>query len=302
MSVQSTARFLRLRARTTHLRLPLVWARHTVLKSNDAFVASYPRSGNTWARFLLCEVLTGNNAEFDKVAFSLPPLRLRSRAPSVLSDGGRLFRTHEQYHFVYKKAIYFVRDPRDVAVSNYEFERVNDHLRGKNLDEFMHMYVRGKVNSFGSWQGHVRSWLDSALAATDNFLLVRYEDMRRDTERELARMLEFLGFSVAPEKIRMVVENNSLQHMRQKEDRYQGRPPEDRLVSEAGRQVRTGSVGGWRDRLTPAQASLIEHASQELMARLGYAAGLNTDTASTKAPFGETQLPDSDVVSGIAVN
>ncbi len=293
MKVQSAVRFLRFHARTTGLRLPLVWARHTVLRSNDAFVASYPRSGNTWARFLLCEVLTGNNAEFDKVAFSLPPLRLRSQAPSVLLNGGRLFRTHEQYHRVYKKAIYFVRDPRDVAVSNYEFERVNEHLHGKNLDEFMQLFVRGRVNSFGSWHGHVRGWLDSALAGTDNFLLVRYEDMRRDAERELTRMLEFLGFSVDPEKIRRVVENNSLQRMRQKEDRYQGRPPEDRLVSEAGRQVRTGSVRGWLDRLTPEQASLIERYSGELMARLGYTDGPNPDTVRIKSVLVENPVAES---------
>jgi hypothetical protein len=300
--MQSAASFLRLRARTTRLRLPLIWARHTVLKSNDAFVASYPRSGNTWARFLLCEILTGSNAEFEKVKFSLPPLRLRSRAPSVLSDGGRLFRTHEQYHFVYKKAIYFVRDPRDVAVSNYEFERLNEHLRGKSLDDFMHMYVRGKVNSFGSWHDHVGSWLDSGLAESDNFLLVRYEDMRSNTERELTRMVEFLGFTVDPEKVRMVVENNSLERMRQKEDRYQGRPAEDRLISEAGRQVRTGSVGGWRNRLTQQQAALIEHHSEGLMTRLGYTVGLNTETVPAKSAFEESELPDSGVVSRIAVN
>jgi len=297
MNLRSAVTLLRCRARTTALRLPLVWMRHTVLQSTDAFVASYPRSGNTWARFLLCEALTGNDAEFGSVAATLPPLRLRGRAPAVLPNGGRLFRTHEYYHCVYRKAIYFVRDPRDVAVSNYEFERLNPHLREKSFDDFLRLYLKGKVNSFGTWRGHIHSWLDSHLAASSNFLLIRYEDMREDTERELTRMVQFLGFAVDPERIRTIVADNRLERMSQKEDRFQGRSPEDRAVSEAGRQVRTRSAGGWRSRLTPEQAALIEHHAGELMARLGYKSGLDYHPAVVRPILAKAALSDADIAS-----
>ncbi|HKS75489.1 MAG TPA: hypothetical protein VJQ82_19930, partial [Terriglobales bacterium] len=40
------------------LRAPLVWLRHRGLGPRDTFVASYPRSGSTWLRFQLFELLT----------------------------------------------------------------------------------------------------------------------------------------------------------------------------------------------------------------------------------------------------
>ena len=264
---------IRYRGRTTKLRAPLVWARHWKINRNDAFVASYPRSGNTWSRFLLCEALTETEADFRSVPFTIPAIRLHSlygAIPAVLPNRGRLLRTHELYSRAYRKAVYFVRDPRDVVISNYEFERGFPHFRAKTFDDFLHLFDRGKINSFGSWRAHVRSWLDSPLAQTDDFLLIRYEDMRRDTEGLLAKIIEFLAVPVNPERVRIAVENNDLQRMRQKEDRSRGWSADCGAAMEAGRQVRVGSVGGWQDRLSPAQVDLIEHHAGDLMMRLGY--------------------------------
>ncbi len=264
---------IRYRARTTQLRLPLIWLRHWKIKPHDVFVASYPRSGNTWMRFLLCEVLTESKADFRSVTFTIPAIRLRSlygTIPSILPGGGRLLRTHEQYNRVYKKAVYFVRDPRDIVVSNYEFERGLPHFPAKSFDNFLISFTRGKINSFGGWSDHVRGWLDSRLANSDDFLLVRYEDLRSDTERIVTKIVEFLDVSVDSEKIRRAIANNSLHRMRQKEDDSRGWSPESGAAIEAGRQVRVGSVGGWRDRLSHAQVDLIEHYAGDLMRLLGY--------------------------------
>jgi hypothetical protein len=37
----------------------IVWARHRDVTSGHVFLASYPSSGNTWLRFLLFGILTG---------------------------------------------------------------------------------------------------------------------------------------------------------------------------------------------------------------------------------------------------
>jgi estrone sulfotransferase len=249
-------------------RLPLVWLRNLRVRPTDTFIASYPRSGNTWARFLVCEILTDNEAGFESADSTVPYVHLRNKLPSVLQNGGRLLKTHERFRTLYKRAIYFVRDPRDVVISNYDFESAHQH--GRSLGEFVESSVRGKVNAWGQWHKHVMSWLDSPLADSDDFLLIRYEDMRRDAERELSRMAAFLGLPVDPIRIRQAIANNTVPRMHQKEDQHFGRSPEEGVGYKSGRRVHIGSVGRWQQRLSAAQVRLIEDQAGDLMERLGY--------------------------------
>ena len=79
------------------------------------------------------------------------------------------------------------------------------------------------MTRFGSWQSHVDSWVNSPLAKNGNLLVVRYEDLRKDTETGLLEMLEFLGIPGDREVVRRAVENNSLRAMREKEDKAKNR-------------------------------------------------------------------------------
>jgi len=95
--------------------------RHWGLDPNDAFIASYPRSGNTWLRFVLYEVLVaGQAADFDEVNHIVAEVGLHGPAIPLLPGGGRLIKTHEPYQKQYKKAIYLVRDARDVVLAMVE--------------------------------------------------------------------------------------------------------------------------------------------------------------------------------------
>ena len=95
-------------------------------------------------------------------------------------------------------------------------------------------------------------------------MVVRYEDLRRDSEQVLGQLLEFLGVTPDVRVIRKAIENNSLNRMRAKEDRGAGslEKHSSLLASHKsagkGRFVRKGSVGGWRSKLTDAQVRLIE--------------------------------------------
>jgi len=286
---------IRQRGFTRKCRLPLVWLRHLRVHANDTFLASYPRSGNTWARFLLSEILTNDEVGFESAESIIPDLRLRNDIPLILSNGGRLIRTHERYRPVYKKAIYCVRDPRDVLISNYEFERAGEH--GISLDRFVEWSVRGKVNAWGRWSKHVSSWLDSPLADNDNLLLIKYEDMHTDAVGELSKMAEFLGLTVDTLRIRRAVANNSVQHMREKEDQHFGRSPMEGTSYESGRRVRVGSVGRWQKRLSAAQVDLIEREAGKLMERLGYLQQAELSTALHEAVGDGTELIGSDIAS-----
>jgi hypothetical protein len=239
--------------------------RHLGLGAQDVFIASYPRSGNTWLRFLLCEVLAGRPPSFEEADKMIPYIGGHIWAPALLRSGGRLIKTHERYHPVYRKAIYLVRDPRDVLSSDYR----NAQMRGffaSDLDSFIDRFVAGHVHGFGSWPDHVTSWLDGELAGTGNLMVVRYEDLRSDPAGILGKALDFLGDpQPAPDVLQAAVEHNALAHMQQKEEAAALKKvrPDLHLVHQ-------GSVGGWRDELLPNQVERIEAHAGAWLVRLGY--------------------------------
>ncbi len=265
--IRNVGKLIRYRLRTTKLRAPLIWVRHRGLDPDDVFLSSHMRSGNTWLRFILCEVLTRDAADFQNVKFVIPDIRGHHNGSRLLRSDGRLIKTHECYRSEYKKAIYIVRDPRDVAVSLYRFER-----RDQTLDEFIRAFVQGRASSHGSWYKHVKSWLESPLQNSGNLLLLKYETLHANTEGTLRAVLDFLGKSADPATIRAAIANNDLQGMRAKEDRARNLGKEvtgDKIRSQ-GRRVYEGSIGGWRKTLTQSQARLIEEHAGDLLVTLGY--------------------------------
>jgi hypothetical protein len=283
----NTLKALRYRASRTKLRAPKAWWQHRGLNDKDVFFASFERSGNTWLRFVLMEIFTQDSAEFLNVNHVLPELGTHHDAKQVLPNGGRFIKTHEQYRSEYKRAIYLMRDLRDVMLSNWArdkemgFSQYFDN--GKGMDGYIESFLLGKVTRFGSWQSHVDSWLNCPLAKNGNLLVVRYEDLRKDTESGLVEMLGFLGIERDRELIRRAVENNSLRAMREKEEKAKksgatlGKGTllrKHNVDREDARFVRSGSVGGWRAKLSETQIAMVDKYAAEALMRTGYPLGL----------------------------
>jgi hypothetical protein len=248
------------------LRVPLVWARHRGVSPRDVFVASYPRSGSTWLRFLLFETLTRNEAGFDNVNRVIPDVGMHVDATVLLANQGRLIKTHEPFRREYKRAVYVVRDVRDVVLSEYAYQNALGRIRG-TFDEYVTDFLQGTATGYGSWQDHVRGWIDSPLEASGDLLVVRYRDLRKDTQTHLQRIMSFLGVEVDRQTIVRAIQNNEFQKMRAKEDRS---PQLGKSVDAERRFVRKGAVGGWREQLTIEQLRRIEDKTGIMMARLGY--------------------------------
>src|SRR5688572_26204499 len=84
---------VRYRLSKSPIRVPYNWLRHRRLRSADAFLASYPRSGSTWTRFLLFELLTGTPADFTPVIRTIQYIGDHHDSPALLPGGGRLIKT-----------------------------------------------------------------------------------------------------------------------------------------------------------------------------------------------------------------
>ena len=93
---QVRSRLPRLRHQRYVRLLPVVY-RHTGVSPQDAFLVSYPKSGNTWLKFMLTYLLSGREADFDSDSTTIADVGSHRATPGVLPGGGRLIKSHEPY-------------------------------------------------------------------------------------------------------------------------------------------------------------------------------------------------------------
>jgi hypothetical protein len=284
-----TYRLLHAKAARSKIRIPMVWSWHVGLKPQDIFQSSYPRSGSTWLRFMLFEILCGEEPGFRKIEDRLPEIQWQRGKAGILPNGGRFIKTHEQYRTDYKRAVFLVRDMRDVLLSCYARglqDGIVPLVCDGDLDSFINSFLKGHALQMGSWHRHTRTWLESPIAKNGNLLLVKYEELRKNPEPMLAQIMDFVGVKPNLQVIRKAVEDNSLQQMREKEDREKKQGEVSILLGphkntgEDGRFVRKGSVGGWRNKLNEAQLKLIDAHAGEMLLRLGYELGASGNKQS----------------------
>lgn len=254
----------------TRLRVPLTWYRHLQIHQNDVLLASYPRSGNTWLRFLLYELLTGVQADFETINradSAVPEIGKVRNAPALLPGNGRIIKTHEPFRKEYKRAIYLVRDPRDVAISEFYF------LKGKGINYrsfnlFLTDFLNGKANGYGCWKQHVQSWFNAKQENKAQILVAKYEELQANPKDTLSQITEFLGITADPDRIQTIIQHNAIQKMKNKENK--ARNTAFKQYTEGVNFIRQGRVRGWEKTLNPEQVHRIESKTQAILDQLGY--------------------------------
>jgi hypothetical protein len=240
---------------------------------DDTFIVSYPRSGNTWTRFLIANLLHPEEpVSFANIERVIPDATALSSRAMKRVPRPRIVKTHEYFDPRYRKAVYLVRDPRDVVVSQYQFRRKNGLIEDSYpIERYVsECFIPGDLDV--SWGEHVGSWL-GARRNHPGFLLVRYEDLQRDVSTELTKIGKLLGVEVTPERIATAVERSGAQRMRELE-----KAEHERWVTTKGSRadipfIGAAKSGRWRESLPGAAAALIESEWGELMESLGYEVG-----------------------------
>lgn len=245
------------------------------VRPEDVLIASYPRSGSTWIRFLLTEILMRQPAEWPLVNRVIPDAGGHADAPSLVSGGGRLIKTHDRFVGPCRRAVYIVRDVRDVVLSEYRWE-LRDGVQ-RTLDEQIDLTLASgtPMSLFGSWRDHVTYWLGTEAARRGDLLVVKFEEFRRDPRAKLGEVLRFLGVDAEESDIEAAIRNNSVERMREREGRavnagISGGDPKYPWIGQ-------GAVMGWRSKLTPEQAERLSSGVGEVLARLGYPTGDRPD-------------------------
>jgi hypothetical protein len=247
--------------------------RNFAVQPDDTFLVSYPRSGNTWTRFLIANlVYSEQNVSFANIEKLIPDTSSQSNRALKRVPRPRIIKTHEYFDHRYPRTIYIVRDPRDVALSYYYFQRKYRQIADSYpLDRYVDDFVCGRLISagWGTWAENVASWIFTR-GRNKDFLLLRYEDMIRDTVAELTRIALFLG--VDPERARLnkAVESSSADRMRKLEEIEAVQWVATRNRRQDIPFVGVAKAGGWRTSLPEHCINQIESAWGELMVKLKY--------------------------------
>jgi hypothetical protein len=257
------------------------------LLPDDVFLIAYPKSGNTWTRFLLGNLLyPDGQVDFLNIPKLIPHFDVLPGRFFREMARPRVMNCHESYRPHFRRVIYVVRDPRDVVVSLFHFQRKRSVIEDAYpLDQFVSRFIAGEAvrpARLGSWAQNVGSWL--AMRENDpTFLLLRYEDMLRETEISLSKIASLIGIDASPERIAKAVERSSAQEMRSLE-KAQGK---EWHQSKGTRQeipfVRSARSGSWQAVLSKNSVAEIESAWGPLMDRLGYERAANLTSAQEGA-------------------
>jgi estrone sulfotransferase len=252
--------------------------RNLTVYSDDVFLVSYPRSGNTWARFLLGNLIVQNDpVTFANIESRIPEIYFNSDRVMRALPRPRLLKSHECFQPHYRHVIYIVRDPRDVAVSFYHHNvKAGNIPDNYPMRDFIPRFIRADFDAkWGSWSDHVRSWLLLRYGKPD-FILLRYEEMKTDPVGELGRVAEFLrgasfsSIDTSPAGLQRAMDFSSPERMRTLEKQQAGEWVLTRNTRSDKPFVRTATAGGWKEQLPQESVAALESAWGNLMQSLGY--------------------------------
>jgi hypothetical protein len=245
--------------------------RNFTVYPDDTFLVSYPKSGNTWVRFLLANLLfPSEEVGFANINRLLPAPGVSSKRFLKKLPRPRILKSHEPFDVRFRKVIYLVRDPRDVVVSEYYFNLKKRYIDSAvSLDQFVTKFVAGETAGYGSWWEHAAGWI-AARQGNPAFLLIRYEDLLADSVVETRKIAKFLGIQADTRRLENAVERSSADHMRKLEKQQADQWTGTKNTRQSIPFVRQAKSGGWKETLSQQSAGQIEVAWSPLLNFLGY--------------------------------
>uniref|UniRef100_A0A8C9WP79 Sulfotransferase n=1 Tax=Scleropages formosus TaxID=113540 RepID=A0A8C9WP79_SCLFO len=169
----------------------------------------------------------------------------------------RLIKTHLPVQLVPQsfweqncRMIYVARNPKDIMVSYYHFDRMNKIQPDPGAwEEYIDKFNTGQL-VFGSWYDHVQGWWEKSRSYS-RICYVFFEDMREDPAREISRLCSFLGLSPNETQKKEVLRKTGFEEMKKSmADALSNNDEFDESVSPF---MRKGIVGDWKNHFTVAQ-------------------------------------------------
>jgi hypothetical protein len=254
------------------------------------WIASYPKSGNTWLRFLACNLVFGevdSAATLSRLAPDLHEQDSRFEPPAQVL----LMKTHFPYSSGLRfagltaAAIYVLRDPADVMLSNFHYGMRSGAMAGDAavlFERYVDAFIEARGDprwiklGMGSWEDNVRSWLRPGQAFP--MLRLRYEDLLTDGMTVAGHLCRCLGITRSAEQQRMALDAASFERMRKIEEadiraRRVGifyKPYLQQPIDAGLRFMRSGGSGAGDRALSDGQRRRFNEAFGRMRQELGY--------------------------------
>ena len=274
------------------------------------WLASYPKSGNTFLRSLLASYFYSEdgdfefeqlkkieqfpvNENFEKIGinisdkFEVAKNYIKAQEEINKTKKISFWKTHSSFCKLYNKynfsdlknslgVIYIVRDPRNVVSS---FARHNSKSINETVELLTNDLATGNEKNevevyLGSWNFNYNSW--KVFKNSNRYLLIRYEDLINDTENVYIKILRFINdlsklkSPININKIRKVVKSTTFSRMKKLEEE-QGF--EESKLNDLGKKVKFFNLGpknNWKNLLSSEIKNKIENKFKKEMIELEY--------------------------------
>jgi aryl sulfotransferase len=209
------------------------------------WLASFPRSGNTWLRAMLAQLLASGDGALIEMQKVIPDLHNIFDKEALPSRHTLIVKSHDPFNLAVHKLkslgviigqhrpVLIIRNPLDVIVSCFDFAVLNEaeayaglssaefeRKFGGFVDEFIgrngrnvyrHSALIDALEHFSSWYAAIR-----VLGG----IAVRYEDIYADPGRELMQVAEYFGIPASADRIERAVEHCAFEALRSMEDTH----------------------------------------------------------------------------------
>lgn len=271
------------------------------------WISSYPKSGNTWVRYLLANYFFNiNQQERPDIIDHIPRFRTgkglqlltKVKKKISLEDISRYWIKEQQKikfengksafiknhnanvvvsgnHFTNEQltlaVLYIVRDPRDVVVSASSFfgYSYDNIIKDFILNDHCIINNNNDFEFISSWKINYLSWKHSLKAIPK--LFIRYEDLYNNCHETFLGILKFLSsvipFEVDIKQLQFSIDQSMFSKLQDIE--MKGNFKENTSVSEKPF-FRKGQTGQFKNQLSLKQIKLIEDCLKNEMIELNY--------------------------------
>jgi hypothetical protein len=274
-----------------------------------SWIASYPKSGNTFIRSFLASYLFSDTGKFDfdllynilqfpSLKFSKTDLFSKKDAAQnwiynqnfFFNNKDTFLKTHntliefEGYKFTSPKqtkgAIYIVRDPRNVVLSmSHHYSLTYEESFEKMINNEASLLEKTFNNDhsnftfLGSWSNHYKSWRDNN---EFKVLFLKYEDFEENAEKEFKKILSFIyelkneKFIINDKKFLNALKSTNFTNLKNKENIYGF---EESIYSDKGKKLNFFNFGfqnKWQKKLPNDIVKKINLSLKNEIIELGY--------------------------------
>ena len=274
-----------------------------------SWIASYPKSGNTFIRSFLASYLFSDTGKFDfdllynilqfpSLKFSKTDLFSKKDAAQnwiynqnfFFKNKDTFLKTHntliefEDYKFTSSKqtkgAIYIVRDPRNVVLSmSHHYSLTYEESFKKMINSEASLLEKTFNNDhsnftfLGSWSNHYKSWRDNN---EFKVLFLKYEDFEKNAEKEFKKILSFIyelkneKFIINDKKFSNALKSTNFTTLKNKENVYGF---EESIYSDKGKKLNFFNIGfqnKWQKKLPHDIVKKINLSLKNEIIELGY--------------------------------